>query len=505
MTYSTALYQPSLLELAQAGNCQALTYWMNSLLSPQGVQIQVQPAPDQFFKILIDFRRPRRREACLHLREQLTRFICYRLWTLNSDAIQGVRLVARMTGDPKLLWQTSVRINSPAGARRRHRRRQQTASQMRFQLLRSLFMSSFTLAGFLIGYWLLHGAIGRALEQDEPSAPALTDSLSGVELPNGQIIRIPPPPSQTDFTVPKQAEGTVVSQVDLPNAEKLIALTFDNGPDPEITPQILDILRQYQVQATFFMSGVKIEQQPDLARRIVAERHAVGNRGWNWLSAADQNIDAEHEVKDTAKLIEETTGAKTALFRPSTGDINSPLVNYAKRHHQAVILWSIDSQDPLVAAPILLDNVLRNAQPGRIVLLHDGLNHGSVTPTASATVQALPQMITALQNQGYQFVTMPQLLQRQHPQSEASPDPNGSDSRAPAASPKASPKASPTASPETSPGSNLKPDAAPAAPALQKPSPEKTSSEKTSSEKTSGDKRQIPSRKQPIALVPAPG
>lgn len=215
MTHSTAPYQPSLLELAQAGNCRALTYWLNSLLSPQGVQIQVQPAPDQFFKILIDFRRPRRRDACLHLRERLTRFICYRFWTLNSDAIQGVRLVARMAGNPQVLWQSSVRINSPASARQhRASRRQRAASQMRFQLLRSLFMSSFTLAGFLIGYWLFYGALGQMLESEEPPTPAMTDKLSGVELPNGQVIRIPLPPSQTDFTVPKQAAGTVISQVD---------------------------------------------------------------------------------------------------------------------------------------------------------------------------------------------------------------------------------------------------------------------------------------------------
>lgn len=422
MAHSNALYQPSLLELAQDGNCRALSYWMNSLLNSQGVQIQVQPAPDRFLKILINFRRPRRRDACLNLRERLTRFICYRLWTLNSDAIQGVRLVARIAGDSKVLWQTSVRINSPAvaqqQAQRLQRRQRQQRSQLRFQIFRSLFMSSITLAGFLIGYWLFYVELGRLLASGEPSSnpAAVTQSLSGAQLPGGGVIRIPLPPSQTDFTVPKQAAGTVISQADLSNGEKLIALTFDNGPDPEITPQILDILRQYNVRATFFMSGVNVDQQPDLARRVVAEGHAIGNRGWNWLNEADANVDVEHEVDDTAKLIQDTTGAKTDLFRPSTGQISSPLVAYAKRQDNAVILWSIDAQAPLVAAPILLDNVLRNAQPGRIVLLHDGPGGAG-----STTVQALPQMITALQNQGYRFVTVPKLLQAQHPLPEASP------------------------------------------------------------------------------------
>ena len=337
MAYSNALYQPSLLELAQDGNCQALTYWMNSLLGPQGIQVQVQPAPDQFVKILVDFRRPRRRDACLHLRDRLARFICYRLWTLNSDVIQGVRIIARIAGDPKVLWHLSVRINSPAAAKlRRASQRQgnrQNSRQLRFKVLRLLFLSSITLAGVWIGYRLIYLELGRLLAQTEPLAPTVP-SLSGAALPDGRVVRMPLPPSQTDFTVPKQAAGTVISQVDLPNAEKLIALTFDNGPDPEITPQILDILQQYNVRATFFMAGVNVEQQPDLARRIVAEGHAVGNRGWNLLSEADQNADAEHEVDDTAKLIETTTGAKTALFRPSTGQISSPLVSAGQTQKQ---------------------------------------------------------------------------------------------------------------------------------------------------------------------------
>lgn len=489
MAYSNALHQPSLLELAQDGNCRALTYWMNSLLGSQGIQIRVQPAPDQFFKILVDFHRPRRRDACLRLRDRLARFICYRLWTLNSDVIQGVRIVARIAGDPKVLWQLSVRINSPAVAKLRRSSadlRQNTrhnTHQLRFQVFRSLFLSSITLAGVWIGYRLFYVELGRLLSQAEPLKVLTPRSLSAAELPDGGIVRMPLPPSQTDFTVPKLAAGTVVSQVDLPNAEKLIALTFDNGPDPAITPQILDILQQYSVRATFFMSGMNVDQQPDLARRVVAEGHAVGNRGWNLLSDTDQNVDAEHEVDDTAKLIETTTGAKTALFRPSTGQVSSPLVTQAKRNNNAVILWSIDAQDPLVAAPIVLDNVLRNAQPGRIVLLHDGPSNGSLSPT----LQALPQMITALQTQGYQFVTVPQLLQRQHPTPEAAPNATDAKDATDAKTPKASP--APEAKPDLKP--DLKPDSLEEKPAPQTPN------------KASQPER--PLRKKAIALTPAVG
>jgi hypothetical protein len=90
MTNSHTLYQPSVIELAQAGNSRAVAYWMNSLLAPQGIQVQVMPASSgHFLKIVADFQRPRRREACVELRDRLVRFICYRLWTLNSEAIGG--------------------------------------------------------------------------------------------------------------------------------------------------------------------------------------------------------------------------------------------------------------------------------------------------------------------------------------------------------------------------------------------------------------------------------
>ena len=341
----------------------------------------------------------------------------------------------------------------------------------------------------MIGYWLFYVELGRAFDKGEP-ALAMTKSLSGVELPGGGVLRMPLPPNQTNFTVPKAVAGTVLSQVELPNAEKLIALTFDNGPDPEITPQILDILQQYNVQATFFMSGVNVDQQPDLARRIVAEGHAVGNRGWNLLSEADQNIDAEHEVEDTAKLIEETTGAKTTLFRPSTGQNSSPLTAYAKGQNNAVILWSIDSQDSLVAAPILLDNVLRNAQPGRIVLLHDGPGNGMV----SSTVQALPQLIAALQHQGYRFVTVPSLVQHQQPKPEASPE--AKDLKNPAEPP--DPKDS--KDPELTPASDRQPEPKPKPDLLNEPPSQQP--DKQQPDKASDPERKVHLRKPAVALLP---
>jgi peptidoglycan/xylan/chitin deacetylase (PgdA/CDA1 family) len=417
---SGSIYRPSILELAQAGNCRALTYWMNSFLSPQGVDVQVLPATDQFLKIVIDFRKPRQREACLRLRERLVRFICYRLWTLNSDVIRGVRIVARVAGDSKVLWQLSVQINSPANARLRRAkqmslRQLQTANQLKFRTFRSLFMSSITLAGFFVGYRLFYGEIGRLLAKENPTdAPMLAgnSSESVVAVANQpraeQVPRLPSPPGYTNFVVPEHFRGQVISQVDLPETEKVIALTFDDGPQAETTAQVLDVLKEYNVPATFFVSGVNVKKQPELTKRIVADGHAVGNRGWHRGMENGKEADPEQEIDQTSKLIHKVTGAKTALFRPPDGRLDSELVTYAQQKEYAVTLWSVDSQDSLVAAPLLLDNVLRNTRSGRIILLHDG-----GAPAQSATVQALPQLITALQQQGYRFVTVPQLLEMQ--------------------------------------------------------------------------------------------
>jgi peptidoglycan/xylan/chitin deacetylase (PgdA/CDA1 family) len=428
MTYSNAFYQPSLLELAQEGNCRALTYWMNSLLGPQGISVQVLPASDQLLKVLVNFRKPKQREACLRLRDRLARFICYRLWTLNSGVIRDVKIIARVAGDPKVLWQISVRINSPAAIKLRQAKKtalhQQAMGPFNFRVVRLCFMSSITLAGFLFGYWLFYVEMGRLWTKSKSTEAALTDPAdpTSADLAHVNTLRadgsrdnpvtqpesphLPSPPESVRFVVPDSFRGQLVSQVDLPDDKKVIALTFDDGPS-ETTQQVLEILKQSNIPATFFMSGMNIKQMPDIARQVVAAGHAIGNRGWS-PSLGNSNADPKHEINDTADLIHEVTGAKTALYRPADEQLNNQLVSYAQQRQYAITLWSVDARDMLMAAPLVLDNVLRNVQPGRIILMHDG--HSD---KPSVTAQVLPQLITALQQQGYRFVTVPDLLAMQ--------------------------------------------------------------------------------------------
>ncbi|MBW4662221.1 MAG: polysaccharide deacetylase family protein [Drouetiella hepatica Uher 2000/2452] len=438
MTYSTysstysdtsstdALYHPSVIELAQAGNCQAIAYWMNSLLSAQGVAVQVRPADVRYYlKIFVDFQQPARKEVCMNLRDRLVRFICYRLWTLNSREIFGVRIVARMSGNSKVLWQQSVRINTPANSQRlrqmRTARLNQRQDSFRFQFLRSVLLSSVTLAGFYIGYRLLYVELSKALSKFFAAQPLATlahlPERSQLSLMQAQISSS----SQHDVItvpeqVPEQFQGKTVLQVAPVNQEKVMALTFDDGPWPETTEQVLDILKQNNIKATFFMVGLHIKRHPELAKRVAQEGHTIGNHTWSHPLEDVNLADAAYEIDGMEKLIHETTGVRAALFRPPSGQLNGRLATYARERKYATTLWSIDSEDHYVSSPILIDNVLKNAQPGRIVLMHDGGGD------RSATIEALPQIISALRHQGYRFVTVPELMAIQAKDQESEAD-----------------------------------------------------------------------------------
>jgi peptidoglycan/xylan/chitin deacetylase (PgdA/CDA1 family) len=409
MTNSHTLYQPSVIELAQAGNSRAVAYWMNSLLAPQGIQVQVMPASSgHFLKIVADFQQPRRREACLELRDRLVRFICYRLWTLNSEAILGVQIVARVAGDSKVLWQQSVRINTPANAKKiRQMQAQRQDSSFGFQFMRSILLSSVTLAGFYIGYRLFYVELSRLFTGKSPTPQPLT----ALAMERGQQASVQAQDSlnrtnSAVVAVPQQFQGKVITHVVPTNGEKVVALTFDDGPD-ETTGQVLETLKQYHVKATFFMVGTSLQRYPDMARQVAAAGHAIGNHTWDHPLQDVSLADAAYEIDGMEKLIYDTTGVKTGLFRPPVGQANGGLAAYAQQRNYGVALWSVDSEDSYVSAPILIDNVLKNVQPGRIVQLHDG--GGDRT----ATVQALPQIISALKQQGYRFVTVPELMAMQ--------------------------------------------------------------------------------------------
>ncbi|MEH2139279.1 polysaccharide deacetylase family protein [Nostoc sp.] len=225
----------------------------------------------------------------------------------------------------------------------------------------------------------------------------------------GQVNELPPSTKVENltFTVPAKFQGKTVYKVQLSSNEKVIALGIDDGPWPKTTLEMLDILKQNDVKVTFFWVGQALQANPDLAKRVVAEGHAIGNHTWHhWYRRMDEAT-AKSEIDRTSDLIYKTTGVKTSLFRPPGGFLNNGLAAYAKSQKDAVIMWSLTSADtdPHAKPQAFVNNVLKGAKPGSIVLMHDGGGD------RHRTVEALPQIISGLKQQGYRFVTIPELLQ----------------------------------------------------------------------------------------------
>ena len=213
--------------------------------------------------------------------------------------------------------------------------------------------------------------------------------------------------------VPSNFQGIVISEAKLPPEKKVIALTFDDGPWPNSTAKVLDILKKNRIKSTFFVVGQNVKNYPDLTKQIVADGHIIANHTWHhWYHQMNAQA-AAYEVANTTDIIYQTTGVRTSLFRPPGGIMNNGVAAYAKNNKYAVIMWSADSMDySRPAVPRLMNNIFREAKPGGIVLMHDGGGD------RSHTVKALPEIISRFRKQGYEFVTVPELLemQDQHPQ-----------------------------------------------------------------------------------------
>jgi len=210
------------------------------------------------------------------------------------------------------------------------------------------------------------------------------------------------------YPIPSRSKGAIIQAAKLLPSQKVIALTFDDGPWPGSTAQLLDILQKNHIKGTFFVIGQNVKNYPGLLKQEIAQGHVIGNHTWHhWYQFLNPQA-AAYEIDHTADIIYQTTGLKTNLFRPPGGIMHNGVVDYAKNSKYAIILWSSDSVDySRPAVPKLIRNVFRKAKPGGIVLMHDGGGN------RSKTVQALPEIISSFRKQGYRFVTIPELLKLQ--------------------------------------------------------------------------------------------
>jgi len=194
-------------------------------------------------------------------------------------------------------------------------------------------------------------------------------------------------------------------------SEKKIALTFDDGPNEPYTSEILKVLKDNNMHATFFMVGKNVERYPDIARAIAAAGHAIGNHSYDHRDLLKRtNTQIQDEILKTEKAITDATGQRTTLFRPPYGSRNALTVEEIRKLGYVVVEWSVSAEDwRKPGTDKIVKNVMAGAGNGAIILMHDGdkWRHGS---DRSQTVAALPQIIAQLRAAGYEFVTIPELL-----------------------------------------------------------------------------------------------
>lgn len=158
-----------------------------------------------------------------------------------------------------------------------------------------------------------------------------------------------------------------------PPKGKVIALTFDDGPDTEQTPKILDLLKEYNVQACFFCIGNKVKKNPEIAQRIVKEGHLIGNHSFSHsfsfpLYSAKRITD---ELLLTEKEIEKASDIRTRLFRPPFGVTNPTIAKVVKKMNYITIGWSIRSLDTKGSEEKAFRRIQSKIHPGAVILLHD--------------------------------------------------------------------------------------------------------------------------------------
>jgi len=195
-----------------------------------------------------------------------------------------------------------------------------------------------------------------------------------------------------------------------PGTHRRIALTFDDGPDPVWTEQILAVLDREHVSASFFLVGERAVRALETVHRIAAAGHEIGSHGWShrslWLCGPRRT---EDEIGRAQRFLSDTVGRPVRHFRPPWGMANAAMFGALRRHGQRCVLWSIQPEGLRATPPVRqVEHVLDHAHPGAIVDLHDaeGVREGP-----ERLLVALPPMIAGLRRLGYEFATVGSLLE----------------------------------------------------------------------------------------------
>ncbi len=195
-------------------------------------------------------------------------------------------------------------------------------------------------------------------------------------------------------------------------SESVVALTFDDGPHPVHTPQILDLLDRHGQRATFFVIGHKASAHPDLVAEIVRRGHELGNHSWRhvpWTPALPARMLAR-ELRESSELLQKIAGVAPRWFRPPVGLVSPPVALASAMTGQRLVIWTATARDGVARAQadVALARLRKDLRPGAILVLHDGVD--GPADRSHAVLVVLPQLLESMSESGMRSVTLSELL-----------------------------------------------------------------------------------------------
>jgi peptidoglycan/xylan/chitin deacetylase (PgdA/CDA1 family) len=194
-----------------------------------------------------------------------------------------------------------------------------------------------------------------------------------------------------------------------------IALTYDDGPNDPDTLRLLEVLLKHQVHATFFLIGKYVQQRPDIVREIANAGHVIGNHSSTHpLLTFQSQSEIRKQLSDCRAALRDAAGEHSALFRPPFGGRRPAVLRIARKLGLEPIMWSVTGFDwKALSAAMIESKVSRQIRGGDVVLLHDG-GHLKMGTDRSQTVKATDYLLKRYRDQGYKFVTIPEMMVRKN-------------------------------------------------------------------------------------------
>jgi peptidoglycan-N-acetylglucosamine deacetylase len=192
---------------------------------------------------------------------------------------------------------------------------------------------------------------------------------------------------------------------------KLLALTYDDGPNDRYTQRLLEVLARHNVNATFFLIGRYVQQRPEIVRQIVKAGHSVGNHTFThplltWRSAAE----IRRQLSGCHRALCESIGQYSNLFRPPFGGRRPAVLRIVRELGLEPVMWNVTGYDWNAPPAAVIENkVIKQIRGGDVILLHDG-GHRQMGADRSQTVVATDHLIARYKAEGYEFVTIPSMM-----------------------------------------------------------------------------------------------